>query len=91
MQQISETPEKTLKCAICFENRKKYTCPACETKTCSLSCYKAHKEKLNCRGTLQIRKFIKKKDMSLKTLRRDQRYIADEITKSNKVLYFYFD
>ena len=37
-------PPKVI-CKICNEQPSKYRCPLCNTKYCSLMCYKAHKSK----------------------------------------------
>ena len=78
--------ERKRTCRVCTKITEAYRCPGCERSLCSLKCFKDHRNAFKCEGTLNKRKFIKKKEMSIKTLRRDQRYLADEITKSNKVI-----
>ncbi|GMT10875.1 hypothetical protein PFISCL1PPCAC_2172, partial [Pristionchus fissidentatus] len=38
------------KCDVCGENEKKYRCPKCDSRSCSLACSKKHKEDDNCDG-----------------------------------------
>ncbi|XP_014259113.1 box C/D snoRNA protein 1 [Cimex lectularius] len=52
-----ENPEMKLRiqsrlgvCEVCANSNAKYTCPACEVKTCSLPCTKIHKIELDCSG-----------------------------------------
>jgi hypothetical protein len=40
------------------ENLKKYTCPGCGIKSCSLDCVKIHKETMNCTGTRNKTKYV---------------------------------
>lgn len=37
-------------CSICHISTPKYTCPGCNTHTCSLTCNKKHKSWANCSG-----------------------------------------
>lgn len=37
-------------CEICLVNERKYTCPKCSKKTCSVGCIKTHKSQDNCSG-----------------------------------------
>lgn len=37
-------------CSICHISTPKYTCPACNSHTCSLACNKKHKSWANCSG-----------------------------------------
>ncbi|GMS80515.1 hypothetical protein PENTCL1PPCAC_2690, partial [Pristionchus entomophagus] len=38
------------KCDVCGENEKKYRCPKCDARSCSLACSKKHKEEDKCDG-----------------------------------------
>ncbi|KAH3673275.1 hypothetical protein WICMUC_003734 [Wickerhamomyces mucosus] len=49
-------------CQICLENPFKYRCPKCQTKSCSLTCVKIHKEQTQCDGKLNNTEFIKRQD-----------------------------
>lgn len=55
---LMDTPKGD--CQICQNFQAKYTCPACTTKTCSLVCYKTHKERDACTGKVDTTKFIQK-------------------------------
>ena len=37
-------------CEVCEIDEAKYTCPACETRSCSLKCVTAHKKDSDCDG-----------------------------------------
>ncbi|KAI5965294.1 BCD1 [Candida pseudojiufengensis] len=52
------------KCAICQTNQFKYTCPACEIKSCSLNCYKTHQAQTSCTGKIDNTKFINQEELS---------------------------
>ncbi|GMR59463.1 hypothetical protein PMAYCL1PPCAC_29658, partial [Pristionchus mayeri] len=41
---------KSNKCDVCGENEKKYRCPKCDSRSCSLACSKKHKEDDKCDG-----------------------------------------
>lgn len=38
------------RCEVCDSQDAKYSCPACEVKTCCLACVNIHKKELNCDG-----------------------------------------
>lgn len=66
-------------CQICQQNEIKYTCPACNTKTCSLNCYKTHKERDSCTGKVDTTKFIQKQKLTDDPthLNRDYNYLLN--------------
>jgi len=72
---------ETLKgdCQICHRNQIKYTCPACSTRTCSLDCYKIHKERDSCTGKVDTTKFIQKLELTENPthLNRDYNYLVN--------------
>lgn len=51
-------------CSICLTNPIKYTCPACEARTCSIECVKRHKKQTECTGVVDQSKFIPKKELA---------------------------
>ena len=57
-------------CGIC-NNIGKYRCPSCLFISCSLICCNKHKTINNCNGKRDDTKYIKKNEMSTKTLHRD--------------------
>ena len=58
-------------CAICKLQQAKYTCPACETRTCSAACVKAHKAATGCTGKRDRTAYLPLEDMDERTLRSD--------------------
>ncbi|KHC65801.1 hypothetical protein MGE_02107 [Candida albicans P75010] len=56
--------EETTVCTICHENKSKYTCPACEIKTCSLSCYNKHKYERDCTGKVDSNKYLNRNELA---------------------------
>ncbi|KAI5960885.1 BCD1 [Candida theae] len=66
-------------CKICQQNQAKYTCPACNTKTCSLTCYKTHKDRDSCTGKVDTTKFIQKSELTDNPthLNRDYNYLLN--------------
>lgn len=66
-------------CSICIEKDAKYTCPACNTKTCSVECVKRHKLRLECSGEVDPTKFVPNKDLSSSPalVNRDYNYLLN--------------
>lgn len=64
-------------CSICLENEAKYTCPACNAKTCSATCVKRHKLHSECTGLPDPTKFIPNKELGCNTalVNRDYNYL----------------
>lgn len=46
------------KCDVCKKTEAKYTCPRCDTVTCSLACVKRHKTELDCDGVRVRTKYV---------------------------------
>ncbi|GEQ70215.1 hypothetical protein JCM33374_g3891 [Metschnikowia sp. JCM 33374] len=66
-------------CSICLENEAKYTCPACESKTCSLECVKRHKLRTECTGSVDPTRFIPNNDLGSNQalVNRDYNYLLN--------------
>lgn len=66
-------------CSVCLEQDSKYTCPACDTKTCSVECVKRHKLRTECSGQIDPTQFIANKELaSSQTLvNRDYNYLLN--------------
>ncbi|KAF2719339.1 hypothetical protein K431DRAFT_296080 [Polychaeton citri CBS 116435] len=47
-------------CTICYTNAPKYRCPRCQTRTCSLPCYKRHQQRASCNGQRNPAAYVKK-------------------------------
>ncbi|CAK0859135.1 unnamed protein product, partial [Prorocentrum cordatum] len=45
-------------CEWCGEGAAKYRCPACELRTCSAACVRAHKEERECSGKRPRTSFV---------------------------------
>ena len=56
--------EENTVCTICHENKSKYTCPACEIKTCSLQCYNKHKYERDCTGKVDSNKYLNRSELA---------------------------
>lgn len=66
-------------CAICVEKKARYTCPACNTKTCSLECVQRHKRRAECSGVADAAKFVPNKELAANPLliNRDYNYLLN--------------
>lgn len=72
-------------CSVCLEKESKYTCPACESKTCSLECVKRHKLRTECTGTVDPTRFIPNNDLGSNQalVNRDYNYLLNFERKIN--------
>lgn len=52
-------------CSVCLEKEAKYTCPACDARTCSVECVKRHKLRTECTGAVDPAQFVANKDLTL--------------------------
>jgi hypothetical protein len=50
-------------CSVCLETDSRYTCPACQAKTCSLACSRRHKTRSSCEGFKPLTSFIRKSEL----------------------------
>eukprot|EP00002_Diphylleia_rotans_P035363 TRINITY_DN7708_c0_g1_i1.p1 TRINITY_DN7708_c0_g1~~TRINITY_DN7708_c0_g1_i1.p1 ORF type:complete len:450 (-),score=92.86 TRINITY_DN7708_c0_g1_i1:229-1578(-) len=64
-------------CQICLRETFKYKCPACETKTCSLSCCRTHKDRLPCTGIRDRTAFVDVQSFSDQHLMSDFHFLQD--------------
>ncbi|CAE6536942.1 unnamed protein product [Rhizoctonia solani] len=69
-------PSTISQCALCSEISK-YTCPRCNTKTCSLVCSKSHKSKDNCSGQRDRAKYVPMNEYNWGALADDYSYLED--------------
>ncbi|KAF2216949.1 hypothetical protein CERZMDRAFT_32992 [Cercospora zeae-maydis SCOH1-5] len=51
-------------CSICYENKPKYRCPRCHTKTCSLPCTQKHKQRASCNGIRNPAEYLKRSQLA---------------------------
>lgn len=58
-------------CQVCGKNESKYTCPACNIKSCSLECVKKHKEQTGCTGVKPRTTFVPLEKMDSQMLIKD--------------------
>lgn len=75
-----------MKCGTCFSAEAKYKCPSCLGRTCSVDCYKQHKQMYKCTGigneaTKYIPKDILKRedtsDAMNKVVQRDYNFLMN--------------
>ena len=64
-------------CQCCQIKDSKYTCPACQVKTCSLECVKLHKSISGCTGKSSNLKFISKEELTEKDLLKDYVFLQE--------------
>ncbi|SJL02270.1 uncharacterized protein ARMOST_05596 [Armillaria ostoyae] len=64
-------------CPVCNAKPTKYTCPGCETPTCSLPCSKAHKERTRCTGQRNKVKYIPMNRYGWGEMMSDYTYLED--------------
>ncbi|EGW32950.1 uncharacterized protein SPAPADRAFT_60289 [Spathaspora passalidarum NRRL Y-27907] len=62
-------------CSICHVNQPKYTCPACNTRTCSLACVKRHKTQAQCTGVHDPTQYIPRTEFAQSDLNRDYNFL----------------
>lgn len=71
-------------CSVCSTSESKYTCPGCGRKTCSLTCVQEHKITFTCNGKRDRTNFVKRGDLSYKTLVSDYK-LLEEIERIDDV------
>lgn len=71
-------------CAVCRTSESKYTCPGCGRRTCSLPCVQEHKVTFSCNGKRDRTEFVKRTDLSYKTLVSDYK-LLEEIERIDDV------
>ena len=58
-------------CEICSVHERRYTCPRCLVKTCSVGCIKAHKAATGCNGRRDRTTFVLRSSFTDKQLLSD--------------------
>lgn len=89
MQRISTDGDSskgttTSPCAVCGTSETKYTCPGCGRRTCSLPCVQDHKSTFSCNGKRDRTEYVKRDDLSYKTLVSDYK-LLEEIERVDDV------
>lgn len=64
-------------CTLCNTNPSKYTCPRCQTKTCSLLCSRAHKAATGCSGERDRTGFVPMSQYNYGALVNDYVYLEE--------------
>lgn len=64
-------------CDVCERAESRYTCPRCETKSCSLACVKKHKVDRDCDGKRTRTAFIDIRDFEDADVVRDYRFLEE--------------
>ncbi|KAM3424605.1 hypothetical protein BST61_g6595 [Cercospora zeina] len=63
-------------CSICYENKPKYRCPRCLTKTCSLVCTQKHRQRASCNGIRNPAEYLKRSQLATPVgIDRDYNYL----------------
>lgn len=73
------------KCSICLSTSFKYKCPSCLVKTCSLTCFKKHKDQLECTGLKNSLKFKRLANFDDDQLRDDFKFLEDHDRQMNGI------
>lgn len=71
-------------CSQCVERPYKYRCPACDTRTCSLACSKAHKQHTGCTGKRSRTEMVTLSDFTERQLLSDYKFL-EEAARLNDV------
>lgn len=61
-------------CALCGKPAG-FRCPGCDRRTCSLECYKEHKERFGCKGRASVESYVAIEEYNEDNYRRDRAYI----------------
>ena len=80
----AKNEQSAIPCEICKSKDSLYRCPACFTRTCSLPCCLAHKEKHECNGTRDRTAFVPLNKFSNSTLASDFHFLEDVLTRSDR-------
>lgn len=74
------TSRRKATCEVCKDVESKYVCPRCKLASCSLECFKKHKELHKCNGKSEISsgtrdEYINKKDIEEHDVQRDYNFL----------------
>jgi hypothetical protein len=64
-------------CVFCPDSVAIYTCPRCETRTCSQPCSTAHKTRMGCSGVREKAKFVPMNRYTCGTMMDDYVFLED--------------
>ncbi|KZT53308.1 hypothetical protein CALCODRAFT_440296, partial [Calocera cornea HHB12733] len=64
-------------CSVCHSKPAIYTCPRCQSRTCSAHCSKAHKVALACSGERNKVAFVKPAQYGYGALVNDLVYLSE--------------
>ena len=69
MANENESKPATMKqCEVCCNEEHKYRCPACDIRTCSMTCVRQHKQNTKCTGVRDKVGFVPVKEFNEETL-----------------------
>ena len=71
-------------CSQCHVGAHKYRCPACDIRTCSLGCTKAHKQATGCTGKRSRTDMVTLSDFTERQLLSDYKFL-EEAARLNDV------
>lgn len=64
-------------CHQCHEHAHRYRCPACDMRTCSLACTKAHKQEKACTGKRSRTEMVTLSDFTERQLLSDYKFLEE--------------
>ena len=64
-------------CHQCHEHAHRYRCPACDIRTCSLACTKAHKQEKTCTGKRSRTEMVNLSDFTERQLLSDYKFLEE--------------
>ncbi len=64
-------------CHQCHEHAHRYRCPACDMRTCSLACTKAHKQEQACTGKRSRTEMVTLSDFTERQLLSDYKFLEE--------------
>ena len=82
--ETSTSLDQKIPCEVCKTEISIYRCPACFTRTCSLTCCLAHKQQKECSGKRDRTAFVPLHQFSNSTLASDFHFLEDVLARSDR-------
>ncbi|CAL4152758.1 unnamed protein product [Meganyctiphanes norvegica] len=77
LDKLFDTAGRLGTCSVCSEHTAKYSCPACDVKSCSLTCVQSHKKNKPCMGVRDRTVKVEKENMDNLMLLNDYRFLEE--------------